>query len=105
MATYHPDRWVVLEFDYNGEIIKKVFAGRYGGFVDGDSWKLNSGITKVIDDVKTFTFEGYSGSSYICNKDSYGMSGYMSGIYSSWEKHIAESDGIVKMSVVPFEEI
>lgn len=105
MSAYIPDRWIVLEFDYSGEIIRKVFAGWYGGFANGDSWKLNSGITKVIDDVKTFTFEGYSGSSYICNKESYGMSGYMSSILDSWYKQIAEEKVDCTLKIIPFEEI
>ena len=39
-----PERWVVVDITVDGESTKKVFAGWYGGYLDGDSWKLNSGI-------------------------------------------------------------
>ena len=93
MREYTPDTWVVLEFTTPKTTFRKVFAGWYGGYTQGDSWKLNSGITVVTDYQHYYGFSGYSGSIYICNKNAYGMSGYMSNILASWLKD-AETAGI-----------
>jgi len=84
MSEYTPERWVVLEFVTPKQTIQKVFAGWYGGYLDGDSWKLNSGnqAERELDD--RWEFDGYSGSTYVCYKGAHGMSGYMSSILASW---------------------
>ena len=64
-----PDRWVIIESDN----VYKVFATWAGGYLYGDSWKANSGITKVTQDENYYYFYGYSGSIYKCNKKSYGF--------------------------------
>lgn len=100
---YIPYKWVVLEFNNNGEVIRKVFAGWHGGFADGDSWRMNSGITEVIETDDMYIFKGYSGSEYHCLKTSHGMSSYMNSIFTSFERQIAErevSDGAVSMRIV-----
>jgi len=87
MSQYTPDRWVVLEFTHAEHgVFRKVFAGWYGGFADGDSWKLNSGITvtRIEDDV--YEFDGYSGSTYNCHKSGHGMSGYMAQVLAGWRE-------------------
>lgn len=96
MTTYTPDRWVVLEMGVKGgEPIRKVFAGWYGGYLNGDSWKLSSGITNVREFDDRWEFDNYSGSIYVCYKTGgYGMSGYMSGIYAGWEKEASESPDV-----------
>jgi hypothetical protein len=60
--------------------VYKVFACWAGGYLDGDSWKLNSGITKVKDTTDYFFFDGSSGSVYACRKGSYGATAYGYGI-------------------------
>ncbi len=79
-----PDQWVVLEFVISKQTIQKVFAGWRGGYLHGDSWRLNSGIveTKEFDDY--WDFHGASGSVYRCRKDGYGMTTYMAQIYNSF---------------------
>lgn len=91
MSKYTTDRWVVLEFDHDGDVIKKVFAGWYGGYLNGDSWKLSSGVTNQREFDDRFEFENYSGSLYICHKGCYGMSGYMMGIFTSFENQVKEA--------------
>jgi hypothetical protein len=91
MSKYTPDRWVVLEFDYDGDVIKKVFAGWYGGFAKGDSWKLSSGVTNQREFDDRYEFENHSGSLYICYKNSYGMGSYMSSVFDSFEKQVKEA--------------
>lgn len=65
-----PDNWVILKLPNN---VYKVFATWIGGYLYGDSWKLNSGIHKVEQDENFYYFIGYSGSCYKCNKKSYGI--------------------------------
>lgn len=81
---YRPDRWLVVKLtnsDNNSHY--RVFACWSGGYLDGDSWKLNSGITKVtlVDDC--YEFEGSSGSLYRCHVNAQGITGYGSGVLSS----------------------
>ena len=46
-----PDKWVVIKILDNEH---KIFASWAGGYLDGDRWKLNSGITKVEEDDKYY---------------------------------------------------
>ena len=74
-VTDRPDRWVILEFTNpkTKEVFNKVFGSWAGGYLDGDYWKLNSGISSVIDSEDAYFFKGYSGSCYKCDKESYGV--------------------------------
>ena len=83
MSVYNPDKWVVVKISgYNDhpEPIHKVFACWYGGWAGSDSWKLNSGITKVTKEGYVYSFEGSSGSTYDCHEDSYGTNFYGMGV-------------------------
>ena len=89
MASHHyPDKWCVI--DVGGKFYK-LFASIYGGYTSGDSWKLNSGITKVIDHGDTLQFFGTSGTSYTCDKLSYGSHMYGEGVLNNLIRHAAES--------------
>jgi len=68
-----PEHWVILKLPYEDEIIYKVFAGWRGGYLDGDRWKMNSGVVKVESDDDYYYFYGYSGSCYKCHKKGYGI--------------------------------
>ena len=46
MPTYKPDKWVVLEVTTPDGTYKKILSSWYGGFADGDSWRLSSNIDK-----------------------------------------------------------
>jgi len=64
------DNWVVIKF--NGDDPHyRVLVGTSGGYLDGDSWRINSGITKVEETESAFIFSGSSGSQYRCGKNSY----------------------------------
>jgi hypothetical protein len=80
MSEYKPDRWVVLKITDNDKVGYKVMGGWYGGYLDSDSWRINSGISKVELDGDTYKFYGYSGSIYLCHKDSYGTTMLMSSV-------------------------
>ena len=69
---YEPDNWVVIKV--NGKDPHyRVLAGWSGGYLQGSSWRMNSGITKVEEDDKAYYFSGSSGSTYRCGKQSYGL--------------------------------
>jgi hypothetical protein len=71
-----PNRFIIVKI---GDFYK-VFATYLGGYLYGDSWKLNSGIQKVTEDNDFYYFYGYSGSVYKCHKNSYGTSNFTQSI-------------------------
>lgn len=72
MTDYNPDNWVIIKI--TGEDPHyRVLAGWSGGYTTGDSWRMNSGITKVEESDGCYYFYGSSGSCYICGKNSYGL--------------------------------
>lgn len=71
---YKPDNWIVFEFKGpDNKLHRKVLAGWSGSYLDGSSWKVNSGIKNTTQDNDYLYFEGYSGSVYKCNKKCYGI--------------------------------
>ena len=102
MSDYAPDRWLVVKItgeDYPP--VHKVFACWYGGYLGSDSWKLNSGITKVTETNDYFFFDGSSGSTYACRKGSYGANGYGSSVLSGLIQKLENNGG--KMEILPEE--
>jgi len=77
-----PDRWIVVKIDNNlDKPFYKVFATWAGGYLDGDRWKLNSGIKSIESDDDHYYFIGHSGSCYKCHKKGYGTaSSYGEGV-------------------------
>ena len=75
--TYTPDRWVVLKIG----TMYKVLAGWSGGYLDGDYWRLNSGITKVEQEGDYWLFHGNSGSIYKCHKGGDGFTSLSGQVY------------------------
>lgn len=106
MNTYTPDVWVVLEFDAPQleKPMQKVFAGWYGGFAGSNSWKLNSGITKVSKVGDWWEFDGYSGSTYRCHANNYHMSSLMQGVLANWLKE-ADLRGDTSIKILTLDEI
>jgi len=67
---YTPDNWVILRIAVEEKILYKILAGWSGGYLEGDHWRLNSGIERVEeeDDADYILFHGHSGSVYNCHK-------------------------------------
>ena len=101
MRTYNPDKWVVIKIPYKGKFLYKVFACWYGGFSRGDSWKLNSGITAVTKEGRTYSFSGASGSVYECHEDCYGTNFYGMGVLDHLIKSGTENG--LEIEVLPEE--
>jgi len=70
-----PENWVVLKMTNlkTNKTFYKVFASWGSGYLDGEQWKINSGIIKIDVDELNYIFHGLSGSSYICGKNNYGV--------------------------------
>lgn len=68
--NYFPDNWVIIKIK-GDDPHYRVLAGWSGGYVTGNSWRLNSGITRVEEDKHHFYFYGSSSSCYKCDKGSY----------------------------------
>ena len=72
--TYYPEayRWLAIT-QPDDSIVIKVFASWTGGYLHGDSWKLNSGCLRIEEEGDTLIVHGYSGSTYVLNKHNQGM--------------------------------
>ena len=83
-SEYYPDKWVVVKITKeDASCVYKVFACWYGGYLNGDSWKLNSGITSVTFNQNVYAFNGLSGSVYYCGINSYGTNTYGQGVLNN----------------------
>ncbi len=82
MTEYTPDRWVLLRIENENETLYKILGGWMGGYLGSDNWRMNSGISKKDEDENSYTFHGYSGSTYVCYKKSEGFSSLSGEIYS-----------------------
>ena len=85
---HKPDNWVIIKVTLEDETFYKVLVGWSGGYLDGDSWRMNSGIDKVVEDGDYYSFIGASGSEYKCHKESECMRMNCAHIYQQLvEKH------------------
>lgn len=71
---YSPDGWVLIKVNGNDPHYR-VFGSWSGGYLDGDAWRLNSGVTSVDQTESFYFFYGITGSIYRCHKDCYGRLG------------------------------
>ena len=94
MSDYFPDKWLVVKINSESPHYR-VFACWYGGYLGSDSWKLNSGITKVIFEDDMYSFEGSSGSVYHCHKNTYGASSYGTSVLNRMIETSKEKENVV----------
>src|SRR6056300_1368254 len=97
MSEYLPDNWVVLKINQEGKTLYKVLAGWSGGYLDGDSWRMNSGITRVEDHETYYSLYGYSGSVYKCWKGHYRLRMNNAGVYNNLKENEAFEGQITLM--------
>ena len=83
MTEYNPHKWVVVQIQTDDGPLYKVFGSWHGGYLDGDSWRINSGVKSVSRDGDYILFHGYSGSIYRCHKDMYGMTVFGNGVLTN----------------------
>lgn len=87
-----PDRWAVFKLNNKGKTYFKVIGGWLGGYLDGDAYRINSGIKKVEKDGEFFLFHGFSGSIYKCHEKAYGLTHLMSSVLSPAKDKITVLD-------------
>lgn len=98
MNEYNPDSWVIVKISQPDlPAVYKVLAGWSGGYLDGDSWRMNSGIVKVEKNGDYFDFTGDSGSVYKCHKNGNEMRMSMAGVWN--QMHNAFPDQVELVSV------
>ena len=91
-----PDNWVILEITpSNEETFYKILAGWSGGYLTGDSWRMNSGIAKVEEDGDYINFIGESGSVYSCHKESEMLRMNCAGIYEQMKKQFGDAVNLI----------
>lgn len=95
-SEYSPNVWVLIKVKSPNKTIYKVLAGWRGGYLDGDSWKINSGICKIHHGKKSkaYTYMGYSGSKYICYEHCYGTSFLTAQILNTYVEQ-AKTKGVI----------
>tara|TARA_B110000902_G_scaffold3309_1_gene3720 strand:- start:5358 stop:5699 length:342 start_codon:yes stop_codon:yes gene_type:complete len=84
VSVYHPDKWMLIKIG-GTDPHYRVFGSWSGGYASSDSWRMNSGITKVTEDERNFYFNGHSGSIYVCYKGMYGANVYGHGVAAGYE--------------------
>jgi hypothetical protein len=84
---YCPDRSLIVRFKKDDETTYKVLGGWRGGYLDGDSWRLNRGIENIKEEGDYYLLKGLSGSVYKCHKKSYGSTLVMPFIFDEEEKN------------------
>ena len=104
MSNYTPDLWVIVEMVTDKNTIYKVLGSWYGGYLGSDSWRLSSGVTKVIEHDNHYEVHNHSGSIYTCHKGVEGISTYTTSIYEHYKINI-ESKKSGKMTIVNIKEI
>ena len=83
---YTPDQWIVVELTQGDTTVRKVLAGWWGGYLNGDSWRLSSGITDIEIDGDYYKIHNESGSVYTGHKNNYGVTGLSGGVLANWQE-------------------
>ena len=95
---YTPDKWVIVEItNKGGASHRRVLGSWYGGFTQGDSWRMSSGIESVKDEGDYWAVLNTSGSTYNCMKGCEGMSGYTMGVLAHMQKQASEDGGKIEV--------
>jgi len=69
--NYQPDNWVIIRVDSpTYGVFFKLVSGWSGSYLNGNSYRVNSGITKIVLDNGYYYVYGHSGSVYKCHKES-----------------------------------
>ena len=91
-----PDNWVILKIRLPEETFYKVLAGWSGGYLDGDSWRMNSGIVNVTEDGNYYLFSGSSGSIYKCHKETETLRMNNAHVYEQMQQAYPDTIEIIK---------
>lgn len=87
MSEYHPDVWVIVELagtKVEGSPYHRVLAGWIGGYTGSDVWKMNSGITHIIEHDTHYSIYGTTKSVYQCHKQAERFNNYTHSIFTGF---------------------
>lgn len=85
--TYQFDGFKLLRITTHVGTYFKVFGGRAGGYVDSDTWRLNSGVYSAMYDTNWWYFYGNSGSCYKVPRKGGFLTVYHNSVLSDILKH------------------
>ncbi len=96
-----PDVWIIVKLSGTSvsETYYRVLAGWYGGFLRGDSWRMNSGITKITVEKDHYMISGVSGSVYRCGKHNETVSSYTESILDDYISENSEQISIERVAI------
>lgn len=106
MSEYTPDCWVIVEISGTKvpETYRRILAGWYGGYINGDSWKMSSGIIEMIDRETHWEISNHSGSTYYCHKAAERFSSMTGSIYASYAKENNEEFSMTHIPIGDYSE-
>jgi hypothetical protein len=105
MSDYTPDRWMIVRITgKNHPTIDKVVGSWYGGFGGSDSWRMSSGIMKVVPQDDHYEVHNYSGSIYKLFKGAEGSSMHTGYVFKNMAKELEES-GEGMMHIIDIKEV
>lgn len=107
MSEYTPDVWVVVELSGSevrvpNNCYHRILAGWYGGFAGSDSWKLNSGVERIVEYEHEYEVHGSSGSIYYCDKRNERTNRYTQSIFEGFAK---DSSDEISIKQVPMSSV
>lgn len=82
-----PNKYVILKCKLDSGDFYVILSGYYGGYTTGDSWKLSSGIDKVVKDGDIYKVITNSGSTYEVRKDNQGFTNLTSCRYAELQEN------------------
>lgn len=101
-SLYTPHTWAILRVKSATDDFERVFAGWYGGFARGDSWKMNSGIVRIEETELSYDIHGVTGSVYTCLKGAEKMSAYQMSVLASYQEN---TKGRAEITVVEIKDL
>lgn len=97
---YQPDNWVLIKVISEEEPYYKVLAGWSGGYADGDSWRMNSGISKIEISNDYYDFISESRSIYRCRKNGEIVRMNIGGVLTAILKEFPDTVSVVKVDKI-----
>lgn len=103
---YIPDVWVIVRISGSEvpETYYRILAGWYGGFADGDSWRLSSGIENIKETTGSYEVRNASGSSYYLMKGREGFSNLTKSVYGGYQFRKPEEFSVERVTMEELRE-
>lgn len=96
---YTPDKWVIIKITHEHVSSFKILAGWNGSYLEGERYRVSSGIHQVEEVKGAAIIHNYSGSKYYCYPGTEGMTSYSKTVFD----HYKTLEG-VKVEVILFKD-